>query len=114
GRRDPAGGSPVTACGHGSGGSRRGGGPGAVDSLAVAASLAEQGIATIAINAVGHGFGPLSTLTVKPSAGAPVTFLEGGRGIDQNGDGVIGSSEGIAAPAPRSIIADRDGRQQTA
>jgi hypothetical protein len=33
--------------------------------------------------------------------------------MDQDGDGIIGSSEGIAAPAPRSIIGDRDGRQQT-
>jgi hypothetical protein len=109
----PAAGWPVAIFGHGTGGSKQGGGPGGGDSLAVAASLAEQGIATIAINVVGHGFGPLSTLTVKPSLGAPVTFSEGGRGIDQDGDGIIGSSEGIAAPAPRSIIADRDGRQQT-
>jgi hypothetical protein len=109
----PAAGWPVAIFGHGSGSSKQGGGPGGGASLAVAASLAEQGIATIAINAVGHGFGPLSTLTVKPSAGAPVTFPEGGRGIDQDGDGIIGPSEGIAAPAPRSIIDDRDGRQQT-
>src|SRR5262249_887193 len=86
----PAGGWPVAIFGHGSGGSKQGGGPGGGDSLALAASLAEQGIATIAINVVGHGFGPLSTLTVKPTVGAPVTFLEGGRGIDQNGDGIIG------------------------
>ena len=88
----PAGGWPVAIFGHGIGGSKQGGarGPGGGDSLALAASLAEQGIATIAINVVGHGFGPLSTLTVTPSVGAPVTFLEGGRGIDQNGDGIIG------------------------
>jgi hypothetical protein len=110
---EPAAGWPVAIFGHGSGGSRQGGGPGGGDSLAVAASLAEQGIATIAINVVGHGFGPLSSLTVTPTTGAPVTFPEGGRGIDQDGDGIIGASEGIAAAAPRSIIADRDGRQQT-
>ena len=40
-------------------------------SLALAASLAEQGIATIAINVVGHGFGPLSTLTVTPDRRRP-------------------------------------------
>ncbi|HET6573075.1 MAG TPA: Ig-like domain-containing protein, partial [Fimbriiglobus sp.] len=56
----PAGGWPVAIFGHGLGGSRQGGGPGGGDSLAVAASLAERGIATIAINVVGHGFGPLS------------------------------------------------------
>ena len=109
----PAGGWPVAIFGHGSGGSKQGGGPGGGDSLALAASLAEQGIATIAINVVGHGFGPLSTLTVKPSVGAPVTFLEGGRGIDQNGDGIIGNNEGISAAPPRSIIRDRDGQRQT-
>src|SRR5713101_5163235 len=109
----PAGGWPVAIFGHGSGGSKQGGGPGGGDSLALADSLAEQGIATIAINVVGHGFGPLSTLTVKPSVGAPLTFLEGGRGIDQNGDGIIGNNEGISAAPPRSIIRDRDGQQQT-
>jgi hypothetical protein len=75
--------------------------------------LAEQGIATIAINVVGHGLGPLSTLTVRPSVGAPVTFLEGGRGIDQDGDGIIANNEGINAAAPQSIIRDRDGQRQT-
>jgi hypothetical protein len=109
----PAGGWPVAIFGHGTGGSKQGGGPGGGDSLALADSLAEQGIATIAINVVGHGFGPLSTLTVKPSVGAPTTFLEGGRGIDQNGDGIIGSSEGISAAPRRSIIRDRDGQLQT-
>src|SRR4030095_3543418 len=87
----PTSGWPVAIFGHGVGGSKQGGGPGigAGASLALAASLAERGIAPIAINVVGHGFGPLSTLTVRPSVGAPVTFLEGGRGIDQNGDGTI-------------------------
>jgi hypothetical protein len=79
----------------------------------LAASLAEQGIATIAINVVGHGFGPLSTLTVTPSVGAPITFVEGGRGVDQNGDGVIAPTEGIDAAPPQSIILNRDGLRQT-
>lgn len=112
----PAGGWPVAIFGHGVGGSKQGGGGGGGtggDSLALAASLAEQGIATIAINVVGHGFGPLSTLTVTPSVGAPVTFFEGGRGIDQNGDGIIANNEGINAAAPQSIIRDRDGQRQT-
>jgi hypothetical protein len=112
----PTGGWPVAIFGHGVGGSKQGSTPappGGGDSLALAASLAEQGIATIAINVVGHGFGPLSTLTVTPSVGAPVTFLEGGRGIDQNGDGIIANNEGISAAAPESIIGDRDGQRQT-
>jgi dienelactone hydrolase len=112
----PAGGWPVAIFGHGVGGSKQGGGVvgiGAGASLAMAASLAERGIATIAINVVGHGFGPLSTLTVRPSVGTPLTFLEGGRGTDQNGDGIIENNEGINAAAPRSIIRDRDGQRQT-
>lgn len=112
----PAAGWPVAIFGHGVGGSKQGGGGGLGQgggSLALAASLAEQGIATIAINVVGHGFGPLSTLTVRPSVGAPVTFPEGGRGIDQNGDQIIANNEGINAAEPRSIIRDRDGQRQT-
>src|SRR6185369_9041025 len=112
----PAGGWPVAIFGHGVGGSKQGGGGGGAtggDSLALAASLAEQGIATIAINVVGHGFGPLSTLTVTPSVGAPVTFLEGGRGTYQNGNGTTENNEGISSAAPRSIIRDRDGQRQT-
>ncbi len=112
---EPAGGWPVAIFGHGVGSSKQGGGGGVGGgaSLALAASLAEQGIATIAINVVGHGFGPLSTLTVTPSVGAPVTFLEGGRGTDQNGDGTIENNEGINAAAPQSIVRDRDGQRQT-
>src|SRR5262245_13298596 len=112
----PAGGWPVAIFGHGVGGSKQGGGGGGAtggDSLAVAASLAEGGIATIAINVVGHGFGPLSTLRVTPRVGAPVTFPEGGRGIDQDGDGIIANNEGINAAPPQSIIRDRDGQRQT-
>lgn len=111
---EPAAGWPVAIFVPGTGSSKQGGvGPGGGDALAVVAPLAEQGIATIAINVVGHGFGPLSTLTVTPGVGAPVTFSEGGRGIDQNGDGTIGATEGLSARAPRSIIDDRDGRRQT-
>ena len=55
-----------------------------------------SGIATLAINAVGHGFGPLGTLTVSQSVGGPVTFSAGGRGIDQDGDGLIASNEGLS------------------
>ncbi len=58
--------------------------------FAVAATMAAQGIATVAINVVGHGGGPLGTMTVNQTIGSPVTFPAGGRGIDQNGDGTIG------------------------
>jgi dienelactone hydrolase len=103
---EPATGWPVAIAGHGSGGSKN-------DALAVAAKLAEHGIATISINAVGHGFGPLSTLTIGQQGSAPVTLSAGGRGIDQNGDHVIDAGEGVEAVAPRRLIHDRDGLRQT-
>ena len=72
-------------------------------------------IATIGINAVGHGNGSLSTLTVTLTSGSIVTFPAGGRGIDQNGDGAIGTSEGIRALSPQNFVGvnNRDGLQQT-
>jgi hypothetical protein len=81
--------------------------------LAYVATMAQQGIATLLINAVGRGFGPLGTLTVTPTAGSPVTFPAGGRGIDQNGDGSIGPREGDLAAAPQSILGARDTFRQT-
>jgi hypothetical protein len=75
--------------------------------------MAAQGIATVAINVVGHGGDPLGTLTVNQTIGSPVTFPAGGRSIDQNGDGAIGSTEGLGAAPPRGIINVRDGLQQT-
>jgi hypothetical protein len=103
---EPASGWPVALFGHGSGGNKN-------DVLNVAATLAAHGIATVSINAVGHGFGPLSTLTVSRAEAGAVTLPAGGRGTDQNGDHVIGSSEGVEATAPRSLIHDRDGLRQT-
>ena len=61
---------------------------------------------------VGHAGGPLGTLTVNLTSGNAVTFLEGGRGINQNGDGNIDSTEGFEATAPHAIIWDRDGFRQ--
>lgn len=81
--------------------------------LFVAATMAEHGIATIAINAVGHGFGPLSTLSVRQASGDPVTLSAGGRSIDQNGDHVFGNPESSDAVAPHAIIGDSDGFRQT-
>jgi hypothetical protein len=78
-----------------------------------AATLAAHGIASIGINAVGLGFGPLSTLTVNRTAGAPVTFSAGGRGIDQNGDHDIVQREGDASAPPRTILMNTDGHRQT-
>jgi hypothetical protein len=75
--------------------------------------MAANGIATIAINVVGHGRGPLGTLIVSRLSGPPVTIPAGGRGIDQDGNTVIDSTEGVNAAAPRAIIGSRDGLRQT-
>ena len=103
----PEAGWPVAIFGHGAGENKN------TMPLTVAAVMAEHGIATIAINNVGTGFGPLGTLTVNQPTGSAVTFPAGGRGIDQNGDGVIDSPEGQDAAPPRTIISNRDGLRQT-
>ena len=107
---EPKDGWPVAIWGHGGSGSKDATSSGVP---VIAAMMAENGIATIGINAVGHGFGPGSTLTVTQSGGGTVTLPAGGRGIDQNGDGTIGSSEGFLAASPQAIISERDGRIQT-
>src|SRR5205807_8622239 len=104
----PVGGWPVAIFGGSGSNGNKNDGP-----LYVAATMASHGIATVAINIFGNGFGPLGTLTVNQTMGAPVTFSDGGRGIDQNGDHVIDSSEGQYAAAPRTIISNRDGQRQT-
>lgn len=107
----PPDGWPVVIAGHGGGGNKEGFTLGVASPLA--AHLAQRGMATIAINAPGHGFGGLGTLTVNRSDGTSVTFSAGGRGIDQNGDGLIEGREGIRAAQPRTIIDDADGFRQT-
>jgi len=104
----PAGGWPVAIFGHPNGAYKED------PSLFVAGSMAAHGIATLAINAVGHGFGPLGTLTVSQSVGGSVTFSAGGRGIDQDGDGTIVFNEGLTTAAPRDIVFFTDGIRQTA
>src|SRR5262249_32804805 len=58
---EPPGGWPVVIAGHGVGGAGKNMGN---VPFSVAATFAEHGLATIAINAVGYGGGPLGTLTV--------------------------------------------------
>ena len=103
----PVGGWPVAIFGHGFTDSKHGA------PFAVASTFAAHGIATIAINVVGHGGGALGTLTIIPASGLPVTIPDGGRGIDQDGNGTIDSTEGVNAAPPRSIIGSRDGLRQT-
>ena len=102
----PAAGWPVAIFGHGFGDSMYGA------PWTVAATLASRGIATLSINVVGHGGGALGTLAVLRTAGT-VVVPAGGRGIDQDGNGAIASTEGSSAAAPRTIIGSRDGLRQT-
>jgi dienelactone hydrolase len=101
----PPGGWPVAIFGHGVTGNKN-----AI--FAVAATLAGHGIATIGINAVGHGGDPRGSLNVTLSSGLSVALPGGGRGIDQNGDGKIETDEGFAARSP-SIVFVTDGIRQT-
>jgi hypothetical protein len=103
----PAAGWPVAIFGHGFGDNKNN------SPFAVAASMAANGVATIAINVVGHGRGPAGTLTVFRTTGTPVTIAAGGRGFDQDGNGTIDSTEGVNAAPPRTIISSRDGLRQT-
>jgi len=104
----PVGGWPVAIFGHGFTDSKQGA------PIAVASTFASHGIATIAINVVGHGGGAAGTLTIIPTApGTPVVIPDGGRGIDQDGNGTIDSTEGVNAAPSHGIIASRDGLRQT-
>ena len=104
----PAGGWPVAIFGHGFTDSMYGA------PWTVASVFTSQGIATLSINVVGHGGGALGTLNVLRAGGdLPVSVPAGGRGIDQDGNGAIDSTEGVNAAAPRTIIGSRDGLRQT-
>jgi hypothetical protein len=81
----------------------------------VAAKLTEYDLAVITINAVGHGGGPLGTVTVTTADGIAVTLPAGGRGVDQDSDGTIGANEGLhsAPDGPQALVGTRDGNRQT-
>ena len=102
----PASGWPVALFAHGFGDNKNN------SPLAVASTLAHHGLATLAINTVGHGFGAGSVLTVISGA-ASVLLPAGGRGVDQNGNGVIDPFEGLFATSAHADLAVRDGIEQT-
>jgi len=104
---EPAGGYPVVIYGHGLGDSQWGG------PSAVAPTLAQAGFATIAINAVGHGFGPDSQVIITDKSGNVTTLTAGGRSVDLNGDGTIDPDEGCIAMDPAQVGL-RDCLRQTA
>jgi hypothetical protein len=105
----PEAGWPVAIAGHGTVANRH------ITTGEVAAMLASHGIATIGINVAGNGFGPLGTLTIRLTDGSSLVIPDVGRGIDQNGDNMIGVTEGAGATAPRRwTIGGRDSNRQTA
>ncbi len=102
----PEDGWPVAVFGHGFTRST-------ADVLLAAVASSRSGIATIATNVVGHGTGPESTWQVT-SGGTTTTIPTYGRGVDQNGDGTIASTEGSSATGDTAPATSRDALRQTA
>ncbi|WP_321474154.1 Ig-like domain-containing protein [uncultured Paludibaculum sp.] len=103
----PDGGYPVLLAAHGLGDNRLAG------PSVLAQSFMPKGYAIVALNAVGHGYGPESTLRVGTDAGVQ-EFPAPGRGMDLDGDGVIGTTEGCVVLVPGAPISIRDCVRQTA
>ena len=101
----PASGYPVIIYGHGLGDSQWGG------PSAVAPIMALSGFAIVSINAVGHGYGPESTVVMGLRNGQQVQLPSGGRSIPD--------SSGAIAPYGGCILVEigvglRDCLRQTA
>jgi hypothetical protein len=105
----PPGGWPVVIFGDG----QPAGGPwgGAFN---IAAVLATHGLATVSLQPAWHGFGPLSTVTVRLTNGNTITFPAGGRNSDKDGDGDIEAIEGVLLPGAHRVLATRDAFRQSA
>jgi hypothetical protein len=106
--RPPPDGWPLALVGHGYGGEMFG------TALRIAGALARHGIATAALTVVGHGGGPESGLLVTPVSGPPLEVRVPGRGVDLDGDGTIGRTEGLTPPerGPLASLGLRDGLRQ--
>ena len=104
----PAAGWPIALVGGGTSGNQH------FTSGNFASKFAANGIATIGINHMGQGFGPLGALRVNMKDGASLTIPDAGRGIDQNGDHVITNTEGSEAAGRWSwTTSSRDAHRQT-
>ncbi len=103
----PRTGYPVMIFGHGLNDSRMGA------PTLIAGTLAREGFAVVAINAVGHGNGPLSQLRIVETSLRTTELPVPGRGVDMNRDGVYGSSEGCLLMGS-TPVALRDCLRQTA
>jgi hypothetical protein len=106
GRPAPEGGYPVLIAGHGLGDSRWG-----MPTIMAAANA--QGLAVVAMNAFGHGFGPLSSVQFLLGDGNTTEIPAPGRGVDANGNGSIEPFDGCIILAPGAPIGLRDCFRQT-
>jgi len=68
---------------------------------------AAAGIATVATDPLGHGFGPASTIKVR-APGKETTFSSYGRGKDLDGDGKITEAEG--SQPTKHVTLDSNGK----
>ncbi|CCH90928.1 protein of unknown function [Modestobacter italicus] len=102
----PPGGWPVAVFGHGFTAND-------TNVLLAAVANSQQGIATIGTNVVGHGYGPGSSYTIT-SGGTTTTLPSYGRGVDQDGNGQITSTEGSSATGAATAQSSRDALRQTA
>ncbi len=104
----PPGGYPVVIVGHGLGSHR----------LEVPTGMIfgfpKAGFAIIAINAVGHGYGPDGTVEITDTKGVTASLPFGGRGADLDGNGTIDSFEGSILLNPSNPVVIRDACRQTA
>ena len=102
----PPHGWPVAIYGHGAGESKD------FAITDVSGPLANDGIATLVINADGYGWGPASSVVLTKTDNSSVIIPAAGRSFDQNDDGIIGTGEGAVANGPYEP-GDRDSRRQT-
>jgi hypothetical protein len=93
----PPSGWPIAICGHGSNGSKNA-------CFATTGVLASHGVAVIAMNAMGHGGGPRTTMTVGLKDGRSKTVAAPGLGYDADGDGTIATWEPPRAPRPNGLF----------
>ena len=100
----PAGGFPVVIYGHGLG-DHQFGAP-----TYIAATLAQQGFATLAIEIPGHGFGPNSYVAVVGQNGVDVVAAPG-RAVPLSPGGTYGPSDGCIVGGPLAV---RDCARQSA
>ena len=76
----------------------------------IASTLASQGFATLAIEILGHGFGPNGYVQLTDTHGNNFVVATPGRGVALS-SGPIGSEDGCIAPGPVGV---RDCARQTA